>query len=293
MLTTTLAAALTTDAAPLLAGGPVAALGPDFLNAEHLIRSFGDAALIGIVAVVFIETGLLFPFLPGDSLLFTAGMLVAQDYLRLNIWVLCALLFLAAFLGDQLAYAIGRRLGPKVFSRPDSRFFKQKYIDQTYKYFDKYGGRTIIVARFVPFVRTYAPVAAGVGRMNYRHFVSYNVVGALLWGVGVTLLGYWLGNFTFIKDNIEVLLVAIVGVSVLPIVIELWRARRKEKAGETVEGRDTDFDEPAERAAVEREVFGRATTEPVAGQAGTEAVEGTSRASRTTSDDDASEPAER
>jgi len=264
MLTTTaLAAALTADVPLVLtAGGPLPALGPDFLEPEHLISSFGTAALIGIVAVVFIETGLLFPFLPGDSLLFTAGALVAQDSLQLNIWVLCLLLFVAAFTGDQVAYAIGRRLGPKVFSRPDSRFFKQKYIDQTYAYFDKYGGRTIIVARFVPFVRTYAPVAAGVGRMSYRHFVSYNVIGALLWGVGVTLLGYWLGNFAFIKDNIEALLVLIVGASLLPVAFELWRARRKEKAGTTVDGRDTDYDEPAERAAVEREVFGHATTAP-------------------------------
>lgn len=269
MLTTTvLTAALTDGSSTLLAGGPLPALGPEFLNAENLIRSFGTAALIGIVAVVFIETGLLFPFLPGDSLLFTAGALVAQDSLQLNIWVLCALLFAAAFLGDQVAYAIGRSLGPKVFSRPDSRFFKQKYIDQTYAYFDKYGGRTIIVARFVPFVRTYAPVAAGVGKMNYRHFVSYNVIGALLWGVGVTLLGYWLGNFAFIKENIEALLVLIVGVSVLPVVVEVWRARRAERSGRTVEGRDTDYDEPVERAAVEREVFGRATTTPTAGQVG-------------------------
>ncbi|MBO0920152.1 VTT domain-containing protein [Cellulomonas sp. zg-ZUI222] len=274
MLTTTVLAAALTDA-PMqaLAAGPLPALGPDFLDAEKLINSFGTAALIGIVAVVFIETGLLFPFLPGDSLLFTAGALVAQDSLQLNIWVLCLLLFLAAFTGDQVAYVIGRKLGPKVFNRPDSRFFKQKYIDQTYAYFDKYGGRTIIVARFVPFVRTYAPVAAGVGKMHYRHFVSYNVIGALLWGVGVTLLGYWLGNFSFIKNNIEALLILIVGVSVLPVVFELWKARRKEKAGETVEGRDTDYDEPVERAAVEREVFGHAATPPVAGQAGTEVVD--------------------
>lgn len=274
MLTTTVLTAALTDAPhALLAGGPLPALGPDFLEPEHLIRSFGTAALIGIVAVVFIETGLLFPFLPGDSLLFTAGALVAQDSLQLNIWVLCLMLFVAAFAGDQVAYAIGRKLGPKVFNRPDSRFFKQKYIDQTYAYFDRYGGRTIIVARFVPFVRTYAPVAAGVGRMSYRHFVSFNVIGALLWGVGVTLLGYWLGNFSFIKNNIEALLVLIVGVSVVPVAVELWRARRKEKAGETVEGRDPEFDEPVERAAVEREVFGEAATTPVAGQAGTEVVE--------------------
>ena len=234
--------------------GGVPALGPDWLQPENLIDRFGTAALIGIVAVVFIETGLLFPFLPGDSLLFTAGALVAQGDLDLNVYALCALLFLAAFLGDQLAYAIGRTVGPKIFRRPDSRFFKQRYFDQTYAYFDRYGGRTIIVARFVPFVRTYAPVAAGVGRMNYRHFVTYNVVGALLWGVGVTLLGYALGNFSFIKENIEALLVLIVGVSVLPIAFELWRERRKRAAGLVdAEGRDPRFDEEHERARVEQE----------------------------------------
>jgi membrane-associated protein len=237
----------------LTAAGPLAALGPDFLNADHLIESFGTAALVGIALVIFVETGLLFPILPGDSLLFTAGALVAQDSLDINIWVLCLVLFAAAFLGDQTGYLIGKTLGPKVFNKPDSRFFKKKYIDQTYAYFDKYGGRTIIVARFVPIVRTYAPVAAGVGGMRYRHFVTYNVVGALLWAVGVTLLGYWLGNFTFIKENIEILLIVVVGLSVIPIGVELLRARRK---GGEPEERDARYDEQAERDEVERKAFG-------------------------------------
>ncbi len=244
MLTTTALAAI----AP--ASGPLPALGPDFLNAEHLIESFGTFALLGIVVVVFVETGLLFPFLPGDSLLFTAGALVAQDLLDFPLWLACLLIFLAAFLGDQTAFLIGRKLGPKVFNKPDSRFFKQAYIDQTYAYFDKYGGRTIIVARFVPIVRTYAPVAAGVGNMRYRHFVSYNVVGALLWGVGVTLLGYALGNVGFVKDNIEALLVAIVLVSVVPMAVEVWRSRRGR-----ARARDERYDEPDERAEVERKTF--------------------------------------
>lgn len=202
------------------------ALGPGFLDPDTLIASFGPYALGGVVLVVFIETGLLFPFLPGDSLLFTAGMLTAQEQITVPIWLLCTMLFLAAFAGDQLAYLIGSRMGPRIFNRPDSRFFKQSYIDMTNAYFEKYGGRTIIVARFVPFVRTYAPVAAGVGKMSYKHFVSFNVIGALLWAVGVTLLGYALGNVTFIKENIEALLVAIVLVSVIPIAVEMWRARR-------------------------------------------------------------------
>ncbi|WP_169166561.1 VTT domain-containing protein [Cellulomonas taurus] len=220
---------LTTALAALPMVGPQPMLGPDWLNADHLIASFGTYALIGIVIVVFIETGLLFPLLPGDSLLFTAGALVAQQQLDFPLWLLCLLIFVAAFAGDQVAYFIGAKGGRKLFSRPDSRIFKQKYIDETYKYFDKYGGRTIIIARFVPIVRTYAPVAAGVGKMSYKHFVSFNVLGALFWGVGVTLLGYALGNIQFVKDNIEALIVLIVLVSVIPMGIEILRARRDAK----------------------------------------------------------------
>jgi membrane-associated protein len=239
-----------------LAAGPVHALGPGFLDADSLIASFGAWALVGIAVVVFIETGLLFPFLPGDSLLFTAGALVAQGTLDLNIWQLCLVMFLAAFLGDQCAFLIGRKAGPKVFDKPDSRFFKKRYIDETYAYFDRYGGRTIVVARFVPIVRTYAPVAAGVGGMRYRHFVGFNALGAMLWGVGVTLLGYALGNVEFIKNNIELLLVVVVLISVIPIGVELFRSHRKRKRGESLEEpRDTRYDEPDERAEVERKAF--------------------------------------
>ena len=208
------------------AAGPLHALGPEWIQPDYLIEAFGAYALIGICIVIFVETGLLFPLLPGDSLLFTAGALVAQQRLDFPLWLLCVLLFSAAFLGDQTAYWIGRRVGPKLFNRPDSRIFKQSHIEQTAAYFDKYGGRTIVIARFIPFVRTYSAVSAGVGRMHYRTFVAYDLVGALLWGVGVTLLGYALGNVTFIKNNIEALLILVVLVSVLPVLIELWRKRR-------------------------------------------------------------------
>ena len=240
---------LTALAASLPTAGPLAALGPDWMQADTLIASFGPYALIGIVIVVFVETGLLFPFLPGDSLLFTAGLLVAQDELNFPLWLLCLLIFLAAFVGDQVAYLIGRTAGPKLFNKPDSRIFKQQYIDQTYAYFDKYGGRTIIVARFVPFVRTYAPVAAGIGKMPYHHFISFNVIGALLWGVGVTVLGYFLGQVTFVKNNIEVILVIIVGLSLVPVAIELLRARSQR--------RNPAYDDPPERARVAREGIAR------------------------------------
>jgi len=236
---------MTALAATLPTVGPLATLGPDFLDAEYLIGQFGAYALGGIVLVVFIETGLLFPFLPGDSLLFTAGMLVAQNEITVPWWVLCLALFAAAFAGDQLAYFIGRKAGPRLFNRPDSRIFKQEYIDQTYAYFDRYGGRTIIVARFVPFVRTYAPVVAGVARMRYRTFVSFNVVGALLWGVGVTMLGYFLGQIEFVRANIEPILILIVGLSLIPVAIELLRARSRK--------RDPRYDEPHERERVETE----------------------------------------
>lgn len=223
------------DIAPVLAdaasqvtahAGQVVALGPDWLDPENLIQRFGGAALIGIVAVIFIETGLLFPILPGDSLLFTAGALVAQGNLTINLPLLLLLLFLAAFVGDQVAYVIGRTFGAALFDRRDGRIFKRSYIEKTNHYFDKYGGRTIVLARFVPIVRTYAPVAAGIGKMNYRHFISFNLIGALIWAVGITMLGYALGTIPFVKNNIEALVVLIVFVSVLPMLFEAWRARR-------------------------------------------------------------------
>lgn len=215
-------------------------IGPSWLDAEKLIASFGDYALIGIVVVLFIETGLLFPLLPGDSLLFTAGLLAAQQGIRTPLWLLVLMFFGAAFLGDQAGYLIGRKAGPKIFDKPDSRFFKRTYVDQTYAYFDRYGGRTIIVARFVPFVRTFAPVAAGVGRMRYARFVRYNAVGALLWGAGVTVLGYYLGQITVVRDNIEPILILIVLLSLIPVMVELHRARRGKKAGSPRDERDAD-----------------------------------------------------
>jgi membrane-associated protein len=215
-------------------------LGPDWLDPEYMINGFIDSlgawALVAICAVIFVETGLLFPFLPGDSLLFTVGLFIGTGALSVPLWVACLALFMAAFLGDQVGYFIGRKVGPKIFSRPDSRFFKQEYVDKTHEFFERYGGRAIVLARFVPFVRTYIPVAAGVGKMHYGHFIRYNVIGALLWGVGVTLLGYWLGGFPVVRDNIEVALVLIVLVSLLPMIVEFVKHRVESRsAGAAVE----------------------------------------------------------
>jgi len=204
-------------------------LGPDWLDPELLINGFIDRfgvwALVAICVIVIIETGLLFPFLPGDSLLFTVGLFIGTEALGVPLWLACMSLFLAAFAGDQIGYLIGHKAGPAIFRRPDSRFFKKEYVDKTHAFFERYGGRAIILARFVPFVRTYIPVAAGVGKMHYLDFVKFNVIGALVWGVGVTLLGYWLGGFDVVKNNIEIALMLVVAVSLIPIAVE-WLKHR-------------------------------------------------------------------
>ncbi len=206
----------------------------DWLDPETLIQSFGAFAVLGVCAIVIAETGLLVGFfLPGDSLLFTTGLLTAAGVIQAPIGAVALAIGVAAFVGDQIGYAIGRKGGPHVFNRPDSRFFKQEYVTRTQHFYDRYGGRTVVLARFVPVVRTFAPVMAGVGRMRYRTFVTYNAVGALTWGVGVTLLGYWLGGFPLVRDNIEVILIAIVAVSFVPVASEVLRARRRPRVGAT------------------------------------------------------------
>lgn len=208
---------------------PLPMLGPDWLDPEFLINGFldrwGTWAVFAICVVIIIETGLLFPFLPGDSLLFTVGLFVGTGAINMPIWVAALTMGAAAFLGDQIGFGIGHFAGPRIFRRPNSRLFKQEYADKTELFFEKYGPRAIILARFVPFVRTYIPVAAGVGRMHWGHFARYNLIGAVVWGVGVTLLGYWLGGFPVVRDNIEVALILVVFVSLLPIIVEAIKHR--------------------------------------------------------------------
>jgi membrane-associated protein len=204
------------------------AVGPSWLDPDVLIEAFG---MLGMLAIVFVESGLLVGFfLPGDSLLFTAGLLSANNVLP-DLWVLLVTIPLAAIAGDQVGYAIGRKAGPTIFSRPDSRLFHHEHVERAQEFFDRHGPRTIVLARFVPIVRTFAPVTAGVARMNYRTFLTYNVVGGVLWGVGVTTLGYFLGQVELIEANIEFVLIAIVGLSFVPIAIELLRNRRRARAG--------------------------------------------------------------
>jgi membrane-associated protein len=204
-----------------------------FLDPEKLIDTVG---LLGLFGVIFAESGLLVGFfLPGDSLLFTAGFLASgpssvDSALHLPLLPLLVGCFVAAVAGDQVGYLFGRRVGPAVFRRPDSRFFKQENVDKAQAFFDKYGAKTIVLARFVPVVRTFTPIVAGVSRMQYRTFVTFNLVGGALWAVGVTLLGYFLGQVEFIEQNLEVAILAVVAISVLPIVIELLKARRERRS---------------------------------------------------------------
>lgn len=190
---------------------------------------FASAILPGILVIVFIETGLLFPFLPGDSLLFTGGLLAAKG--TLNIWSLAIAIPLVVIAGDQTAYFIGRRVGPALFTREDSRFFKRHYVTESHEFFEKYGPFTIILARFVPFARTFVPVIAGVSKMRYPVFLGFDIVGGFAWGAGVTLAGYFLGNIGFINRHLELIILGIVFVSVLPAIISVGRAVLRRRHG--------------------------------------------------------------
>ena len=188
-----------------------------------------------LFAIVFCETGLVVtPFLPGDSLLFTAGWLAGDG--RLNLWILMLVLFVAAVLGDTVNYQIGHYIGPRVFSDTrKSRWLKREHLDRTHRFFEKYGGKTIIIARFVPIVRTFAPFVAGVGSMTYAKFLMYNVVGALIWVVSIVLAGYWFGGLTVVRENFSLVILAIIFVSLLPAIIEYWRGKREYQATMTAE----------------------------------------------------------
>jgi membrane-associated protein len=219
--------------APVAGSGvDVTALGPEWLDPANLINAFvtrlGPWALVGVCAVVFAETGLMVGFfLPGDSLLFTLGVFLGMGKVGTPVWVACLAIACSAVVGDQTGYWIGRLLGPKVFNKSDSRFFKRAHVDRTYAFFERYGGRTIVIAQYVPIVRTFTPVVAGVGRMNYRHFVAFNLVAAFTWGVFIPLLGFWLGtSFPFVEQNIDLIIVAIVLASVTPMLVEYLRHRR-------------------------------------------------------------------
>jgi membrane-associated protein len=203
------------------------ALGPSWLDPEQLLRMLGPSVLIGLCLIIFAECGLLIGFfLPGDALLFTTGLFVANGFIGSPIWLVCLLLTVSAVVGNVAGYYLGYHAGAALFNRPDSRLFKREHVDKTHAFFSKYGARAIVLGRFVPIVRTFITAIAGVGRMDPRTYFTYSIAGGVAWASGVTLLGFWLGRVPFVKSNIELILIGIVALSVLPIIIEVVRARR-------------------------------------------------------------------
>ena len=202
------------------------------VHLNEIIKNFGIWTYLILFLIIFLETGVVItPFLPGDSLLFAAGSFAALG--SLNVFALVILLTLAAILGDTINYWIGHFIGPRAFSG-NIRFLKKEYLDRTHEFYEKHGGKTIILARFIPIIRTFAPFVAGIGAMDYRHFFFYNVVGAILWVFLFTFGGYFFGNLPIVKDNFTIVILAIIAISVLPGVFEFarekFRARREAEA---------------------------------------------------------------
>ncbi|PYI39942.1 hypothetical protein CVS30_03090 [Arthrobacter psychrolactophilus] len=230
------------SALPALVGhGAVPSLGllPDWLDPMKILDHPAMGAWVVVIAcgIIFAETGLLVGFfLPGDSLLFTAGLLVSTGSMPVNIWVLMLLLIVSGFVGNQLGYFIGYKAGPAIFNKPDSKLFKKQHVDSAHAFFEKHGGKALILARFVPIVRTFVPVIVGVAKMEMRKFVFFNALGAVLWAGGVTYLGYVLGNkVPWVRDNLDIIFIAIVAVSIIPVGIELLKAlshRRKKNSSQ-------------------------------------------------------------
>ncbi len=192
------------------------------------ILLFGPWIYVILFLIIFAETGLVVtPFLPGDSLLFALGALTVVDNAYLQMPILCITLISAAIIGDAVNYSIGKFAGHKLFSNKNSKIFRQEYLERTHRFYEKHGGKTIILARYVPIIRTFAPFVAGMGQMTYRKFAVYNVVGAVVWVLSVTLAGAFFGNIPVVKRNFHVVIVAIIVISVLPVIFEIWKARQE------------------------------------------------------------------
>lgn len=210
----------------MAAATSVQALGPSWMDPQQLINNLGDVAFWVVLGIIFAECGILLGFfLPGDSLLFITGLCISSGIISVNIWIATLLLIIAAIVGNLTGYWIGHKAGPTLFKKEDSKLFRKEYVDKTHAFFEKYGARAIILARFVPIVRTFITAVAGIGRMNFRQYFIYSSIGAFLWAGLITLAGYFLGDIDIIKNNIEKVLILIVAISVIPIVIEYIRHR--------------------------------------------------------------------
>ncbi|XHX67366.1 DedA family protein [Photorhabdus akhurstii] len=197
------------------------------IHLAELVARYGHWVYGILFLILFCETGLVItPFLPGDSLLFVAGALAALDSNDLNVHLMVVLMIIAAVIGDAVNYAIGRIFGERLFTNPNSKIFRRSYLDKTHEFYEKHGGKAIILARFVPIIRTFAPFVAGMGKMSYRRFAAYNVIGALVWVLLFTYSGYIFGDMPMVQQNLKLLIVAIIFISILPGVIEIWRHRR-------------------------------------------------------------------
>lgn len=198
---------------------------------NSVIAELGPWAYVVFFLVIFCETGLVVtPFLPGDSFLFALGALAATVGSPLSLPILIISLTIAAILGDTVNYWAGAIVGPRVFKREDSWLLNRRHLERTHQFYERYGGKTIIIARFVPIVRTFAPFVAGIGRMSYFNFMSYNVIGAIVWILSMTLAGYYFGNIPIVKNNFTLVILGIIIVSILPAVFEFWRERRRTRA---------------------------------------------------------------
>lgn len=228
---------------------------PDWLNPQIFLAdpALAPWVVLLVCGIIFAETGLLIGFfLPGDSMLFTAGLLVATDTIKFNVWLFAALIIVAAIVGNQTGYLIGSKAGPAIFNKPDSRLFKRENVDKAHAFFEKHGGKALILARFVPIIRTFVPVIVGVAQMSKRKFFLFNVIGAVLWGGGVTLLGYLLGDrIPWVRDNLDIIFIIIVLLSVIPIGVEVLRGMSAKRQAAAY-GTDT-VDEYIEEHAPENE----------------------------------------
>ncbi|MFC3448171.1 DedA family protein [Amycolatopsis speibonae] len=214
----------------ILAQNTVTTMGllPEWLDPKILLSGLTVPVITILCLIIFIESSV-FPVLPGDSLLFTAGLLIANGSIEAPLWLVCVLVTLAALIGNLLGYGLGWKIGPWLFRKPDSKFFNKKYVDQTHAFLEKHGPKAVVLARFVPFVRTFITWIAGIGKMDPKKYFTYTVIGGILWAAGITALGHLLGGVTFIEKNIDAIFVLIVLISVVPIVIEYLKARREKK----------------------------------------------------------------
>lgn len=194
----------------------------------QIIDAFGPWVYVILFTIIFAETGLIItPFLPGDSLLFSVGTLAGSG--MLNIWLVYFLMLIAAIIGDTVNYWVGHYLGPKVFSKENSRFFNKAYLEKTRDFYTKHGGKAVIIARFMPIVRTFAPFVAGIGKMHYQTFIFYNIIGAFLWVTSFTFAGYFFGGLQFVKDNFEFVVLGIILISFVPAIYEFIKSKSQKK----------------------------------------------------------------